>query len=719
MVGFIFGGTTGLTYDQLQRRRQIEQDFAARLLGEKPKTALEGVAALIGGIGNGIKSWQTEKALKAGTDEARTGGWDAIQKAIMTGQPIDLGSSPSPASPVPAANIPQPGAASEISGTQPGNAPPPVDISGDRSTFVNALLPAAIEQGKRTGVDPRIIVAQAAQETGWGKSAPGNNFFGIKSHGQDGGNSLMTTEYVNGQPVKQRDSFRAYNSPEDSVRGYGDFITSNPRYKPFREAQGLDAQLEALQASNYATDPNYSRSVGAIARGIKLPNEVASLDGGAGMGGQPKTAAQAIEAQAPQQMPAMQPPRNVGPAPGANTPQQVAQSAPQQQGDVNGEVNAKLLEYYVKPFTPPEIRQAIGMLLQQRMQAAQAAQEEQRWRSRQDYETQQKRADPAYQLEQDYRRAQIDALHGKKEKNWQKLDEGTLFDPETGETKSVGRQGAPAGGFRYAGNSVEAQSLNGLMDSGTLTAAQAQQLGAGKTITGPNGEIIFMTPQGVFSQPQQGGQPTPFAPPAAVPNGSTAPGAPSSSGMPSPADGATAAPTQPGMIPLTGPKPQNTQISAEMGARIGMGDAFLKELPNIRQQIKNGAASGPIDGAMLGLGIGTPAAIWRNIETGRDALVRNLTGAGMSESEAKNQTARYQISPTDSQETMLSKLDNLERDLLATRDGAIKARTGNLGEAPKAEADPLASAREAIAKGAPREAIIQRLRENGINPEGL
>lgn len=63
---------------------------------------------------------------------------------------------------------------------------------------------------------------------------------------------------------------------------------------------------------------------------------------------------------------------------------------------------------------------------------------------------------------------------------------------------------APKSGFRYKGNSVEAQSLNGLMDSGELTPEQAQQLGAGKTITGPNGEIIFMTPQGVFKRPPSG-----------------------------------------------------------------------------------------------------------------------------------------------------------------------------------------------------------------------
>jgi hypothetical protein len=108
-----------------------------------------------------------------------------------------------------------------------------------------------------------------------------------------------------------------------------------------------------------------------------------------------------------------------------------------------------------------------------------------------------------------------------------------------------------AGQFRFEGSSVEAQSLNGLMDSGALTAEQAQQLGAGKTITDPNtGAIIFMTPQGVFGQSPQGGPPQPLAQPQALPGGQV----PATPALPpgarsTPPDGA-----RPGMIPITDPK---------------------------------------------------------------------------------------------------------------------------------------------------------------------
>ena len=51
---------------------------------------------------------------------------------------------------------------------------------------------------------------------------------------------------------------------------------------------------------------------------------------------------------------------------------------------------------------------------------------------------------------------------------------------------------------------------------------------------------------------------------------------------------------------------------------------------------------------------------------------------------------------------------------------AIKAAGGERPAAPvRPAADPLASARDAISKGAPRDAVIKRLRDNGIDPGGL
>jgi flagellum-specific peptidoglycan hydrolase FlgJ len=93
---------------------------------------------------------------------------------------------------------------------------------------------------------------------------------GIKSHGEEGDVDVVTHEVVNGKRVKITDSFRQYDSPEDSIRGYGKFLKANSRYKHFLRAgaENEDAQLSALQSSGYATDPMYSQKLKNIMRGL-------------------------------------------------------------------------------------------------------------------------------------------------------------------------------------------------------------------------------------------------------------------------------------------------------------------------------------------------------------------------------------------------------------------------------------------------------------------
>ncbi|MDB2459871.1 glucosaminidase domain-containing protein [Planktomarina temperata] len=126
---------------------------------------------------------------------------------------------------------------------------------------------------KDLGVSHRIVLAQAALESGWGKSVKGNGLMGIKSHGEDGGLDVITHEVVNGKRVKITDSFRQYDSPEDSIRGYGSFLKANSRYKHFLRAgtENEDAQLSALQSSGYASDPKYAFKLRNIMNG--LPDE--------------------------------------------------------------------------------------------------------------------------------------------------------------------------------------------------------------------------------------------------------------------------------------------------------------------------------------------------------------------------------------------------------------------------------------------------------------
>ena len=133
------------------------------------------------------------------------------------------------------------------------------------SDFFQRMMPHAQRVSDATGIDPRLVLAQAALETGYGKHAPDNNFFGIKSHGRSGGNNLQTQEFENGRMVTKSQSFRGYSDPGQSFDDYGNFLQRNPRYKPVLQAGTLAEQIEAMGRSGYATDPNYASKLSQIA----------------------------------------------------------------------------------------------------------------------------------------------------------------------------------------------------------------------------------------------------------------------------------------------------------------------------------------------------------------------------------------------------------------------------------------------------------------------
>ena len=140
----------------------------------------------------------------------------------------------------------------------------------NKDEFLAAMTPVAKEVAADLGISHKVVLAQAALESGWGSRVKGNNLMGIKSHGEEGGLDVVTHEVVNGKRVKLTDSFRQYDTPEDSIRGYGAFLKANSRYKHFLRAgaENEDAQLSALQTSGYATDPVYSQKLKNIMNGL-------------------------------------------------------------------------------------------------------------------------------------------------------------------------------------------------------------------------------------------------------------------------------------------------------------------------------------------------------------------------------------------------------------------------------------------------------------------
>jgi len=144
------------------------------------------------------------------------------------------------------------------------------DFPEGPDAFLMRIAPRAIMVAQELGIDPRIVAAQAALETGWGKSVKGNNLFGIKSHGKADGLMVQTHEVLDGKRQKITDTFRQYESFDDSIEDYGLFLRENYRYQPMLEADTLEEQITALGKSGYATDPEYAKKIADIAKSKRL-----------------------------------------------------------------------------------------------------------------------------------------------------------------------------------------------------------------------------------------------------------------------------------------------------------------------------------------------------------------------------------------------------------------------------------------------------------------
>lgn len=156
--------------------------------------------------------------------------------------------------------------------------------------FVRWLYPAA----KNVDVSPTFVVAQAALETGWGKSKIGNyNIFGITKGSWAGKTVLVsTTEVHKSNAVKYtapeqlisieklpsgkfkyrvKRLFRDYDGLEECLQDHFE-ILKKPHFAhawPFRgDASKFAEQLQAGRLK-YATDPNYVKTLQSIIRTVE------------------------------------------------------------------------------------------------------------------------------------------------------------------------------------------------------------------------------------------------------------------------------------------------------------------------------------------------------------------------------------------------------------------------------------------------------------------
>ncbi|MBA2711392.1 MAG: glucosaminidase domain-containing protein [Tatlockia sp.] len=145
--------------------------------------------------------------------------------------------------------------------------------------FVKSAWPYAQKAGEYLGLDPRILLAQAALETGWGKfitkdsqGLSSNNLFNIKaSQKEQEAVQSKTTEYLDNKALKVIASFKKYSSIASSFNDYVSLIQGSLRYeKALANTSDPKRYVDELHKAGYATDPLYANKILAIYKGNEL-----------------------------------------------------------------------------------------------------------------------------------------------------------------------------------------------------------------------------------------------------------------------------------------------------------------------------------------------------------------------------------------------------------------------------------------------------------------
>ena len=129
--------------------------------------------------------------------------------------------------------------------------------------IINMIAPLIISEGKKRGYSVfSTVIAQAIIESNSGKSILGykyHNYFGMKCGSRWKGKSVnlkTKEEYTVGTLTTIKDNFRVYDSIEEGVKGYYDFI-STKRYANLKESKTYVEYAENLKADGYATSSKY------------------------------------------------------------------------------------------------------------------------------------------------------------------------------------------------------------------------------------------------------------------------------------------------------------------------------------------------------------------------------------------------------------------------------------------------------------------------------
>nr|WP_313469903.1 glycoside hydrolase family 73 protein [Carnobacterium sp.] len=139
------------------------------------------------------------------------------------------------------------------------------DETSNKQEFIERTADYAQILEEKYAILPSVSIAQAILESDWGRSElslKNNNFFGIKGSDPDQTVVMNTKEFVDGQWIEVEAPFRKYTSWQESMDDHAKLFVEGTTWNPDQYAAVLAAKdykeaAHALEASGYATDPDY------------------------------------------------------------------------------------------------------------------------------------------------------------------------------------------------------------------------------------------------------------------------------------------------------------------------------------------------------------------------------------------------------------------------------------------------------------------------------
>jgi flagellum-specific peptidoglycan hydrolase FlgJ len=139
--------------------------------------------------------------------------------------------------------------------------------AGYRREFLSQLAPEALASAVETSIPASVTLAQAALESGWGRSGLAvrfNNLFGVKAWGEGAGVSLSTMESTDGVMERTTAQFRIYSTWSESLRSHNSLLSTDSRYSGALAAGGDWRTFIHDIAPIWASDPDYEARVSSI-----------------------------------------------------------------------------------------------------------------------------------------------------------------------------------------------------------------------------------------------------------------------------------------------------------------------------------------------------------------------------------------------------------------------------------------------------------------------